>query len=188
MSNNPSFIGVYDNTLSLTTCKRLIKIFDDHPSHAEGKVSINGELRVHEHKQAIEIADTRFDIPSTINTLIQTPLNNCLTKYVEEYSNFKEYIADFGFYCYYNFQKYETENDGFKAWHTEHGINDDSHRILVWSIYLNESAGTEFLFFPTLEAKPGRCAIWPASFTHIHRSEPNRGLKYLLTGWIELNY
>ena len=83
------------------------------------------------------------------------------------------------------FQKYETEEDGFKSWHTEAGGSDTSTRILAWMIYLNNAkSGTEFMHFPTIRAKTGRCIIWPAGFTHVHRSEPNKGLKYVISGWI----
>ena len=44
------------------------------------------------------------------------------------------------------------------------------------------------LYDPTVDARMGRCVIWPAAFTHLHRSElPNKGLKYIVTGWISLN-
>ena len=32
-------------------------------------------------------------------------------------------------------------------------------------------------------SKKGRLVIWPASWTHFHRSEPNKGLKYIISGW-----
>ena len=40
------------------------------------------------------------------------------------------------------------------------------------------------MHFPTVRAKMGRCVIWPAGWTHIHRSAPNKGLKYYLSGWV----
>ena len=51
--------------------------------------------------------------------------------------------------------------------------------------YLTDAkSGTEFMHYPTMSAKKGRCIIWPASFTHVHRSAPNKGVKYIISGWI----
>ena len=39
--------------------------------------------------------------------------------------------------------------------------------------------------YPTVNAKMGRCVIWPAAWTHVHRGvTPNKGLKYIVTGWV----
>ena len=51
--------------------------------------------------------------------------------------------------------------------------------------YLNDAkSGTEFKHFSTVDAKMGRGIIWPATFTHMHRSESNKGLKYIVSGWM----
>jgi len=96
-----------------------------------------------------------------------------------------DYIEPGTFDDAFSFKKYETEEDGFHSWHTEAGGRFTSNRILAWMIYLNNAkSGTEFMHFPTIRAKMGRCIIWPAAFTHVHRSEPNKGLKYVISGWI----
>ena len=69
-------------------------------------------------------------------------------------------------------------------WHTEQGRRT-ANRIAVWQFYLNNAeSGTEFMSYPTVNAKMGRCVIWPAAWTHVHRSAPNKGLKYIISGWI----
>ena len=50
--------------------------------------------------------------------------------------------------------------------------------------YLNDASGTEFMHYPTVRAKIGRCVIWPAGLTHMHKSQINKGLKYIISGWI----
>ena len=38
---------------------------------------------------------------------------------------------------------------------------------------------------PNVRAKMGRCVIWPAGWPYLHKGIiPNRGVKYILTGWI----
>ena len=110
---------------------------------------------------------------------------------------YKKYIvlstsigSTFNIYDNYNIQRYEGEEDGYKAWHCEHGRGDDSSkRILAWMFYLNDAkSGTEFKYYSTINAKRGRCVIWPAGFTHTHRGViPNKGLKYIATGWVSLD-
>ena len=89
----------------------------------------------------------------------------------------------------YTFQKLVEKDDGYKVWHCEHGPSPNdgiNRRIMAWMIYLNDAkCGTEFMNYPTINAKMGRCVIWPAAWTHTHRGVcPNKGLKYILTGWV----
>ena len=59
-----------------------------------------------------------------------------------------------------------------------------SLRVLAWMFYLNDAkSGTEFLNYPKVKAKKGRGIVWPAFWTHVHRSEANKGVKYIVTGW-----
>ena len=89
----------------------------------------------------------------------------------------------------YTFKKYESKDDGFKSWHTEHGPPPTANRILVWMFYLNNAkSGTDFMNFSTVKAKRGRCVIWPAFWTHYHRSTLNKGLKYITSGWMSFDY
>ena len=82
-------------------------------------------------------------------------------------------------------KKFEGEDGGFKIWHHEHGPNDAmSKRVLVWAFYLNNASGTDFMFYPNVSGKEGRCVIFPASFNYMHRSAPNKSIKYIATGWI----
>ena len=46
----------------------------------------------------------------------------------------------------------------------------------------NAKSGTEFLFQRNIKPKKGRLIIWPAAFTHTHRAQKNKGLKYFSTG------
>ena len=85
----------------------------------------------------------------------------------------------------YTFKKFEGNDGGFKLWHHEHGANDiTSKRVFVWAFYLNDCSGTDFMFYPNVSGKEGRCVIFPASFNYMHRSAPNKGIKYYVSGWI----
>ena len=51
----------------------------------------------------------------------------------------------------------------------------------------NAKSGTEFLFQRNIKPKKGRLIIWPAAFTHTHRAQKNKGLKYFATGWVNFS-
>ena len=178
-----SFIGKYDNELSSYECEKLIRQFEESPKsegifHKDGKKVLDPSV-----KQCRQL-DTKFSDKSIISNTILPHLISCLEKYKERYSAL-DYIFPGTFDDEFAFKKYETEEDGFKAWHTEAGGSDTATRILAWMIYLNNAkSGTDFMHFPTIRAKKGRCLVWPAGFTHVHRSEPNKGLKYVISGWI----
>ena len=112
-------------------------------------------------------------------------MKSCLDSYKSRYLSLK-YSFWWRYYDGYSFQKYDGEEDGYKLWHTEHGPGKEaSQRIIAWMFYLNNAkSGTEFMHYPTINAKIGRCVIWPSSWTHVHKGViPNKGLKYIITGW-----
>ena len=178
---NPSYIEIYDNVLSKDECEKLIGLFNR--SGLCPGYTVRGIMP--EHKKSIEIPDMRFSHNDAISKIIQLPLCNCKDKYREKYPAIDTHIHAWHINDDYTFKKFESEDDGFKIWHTEQGPKT-GERILVWMFYLNNAkSGTEFFHYPTVSAKMGRCIIWPASWSHIHRSElPNKGLKYIITGWI----
>jgi hypothetical protein len=183
--SNSDFFGIYDNALTKKECQILINQFEKSPKR-EGRSYSDGDLVVNEdQKKCIEVGDSSFSNKSVISRIINARLRECIDDYKKEYPSMNKFIAQWVIDNGYNFQKYETEDDGFKAWHTEAGGAPTSNRVLAWMFYLNDAkCGTEFINYPTVNAKMGRCVIWPAAWTHIHRGVlPNKGLKYIVTGW-----
>ena len=183
--SNSDFFGIYDNALTKKECQILINQFEKS-SKKEGKSFKDGDLSVNpSQKKCIEVDDSSFSNKSVISRIINARLRECIDDYKKEYPSMNKFIAQWVIDNGYNFQKYETEDDGFKAWHTEAGGAPVSNRVLAWMFYLNDAkCGTEFINYPTVKAKMGRCVIWPAAWTHTHRGViPNKGLKYMVTGW-----
>tara|TARA_R100001015_G_scaffold15778_1_gene7705 strand:+ start:19 stop:570 length:552 start_codon:yes stop_codon:yes gene_type:complete len=177
----PDFIGVYDNALSSDECDELISFF--HRSEkTEGLIEYFDEVKVdQEIKKNIELKESFI----TKTPIVYKVLCKCINEYNKEYSSLNE-ICKWNLRDAYTFQMFKDDDDGYKLWHCEHGISDvSSKRILAWMFYLNDAkSGTEFMHFPTVQAKKGRCIIWPSAFTHLHKSAPNKGLKYIMSGWI----
>jgi hypothetical protein len=95
-----------------------------------------------------------------------------------------------------NVQRYLADQGGYPYWHCEHypkaGSVDPLHRVLLYTIYLNEGFAegeTEF-FYQRRKVAPrtGDLLIAPAFFTHTHRGNRPRGAdKYIATSWILFN-
>jgi len=184
---SPSFIGIYDKALSSKECNILISQFEKNPSKTEGKVFKNHVRTIsRDVKDSLEIDDPSFSDPTIITSIISTSLNKCFTKYRKKYSTLNDCVFNhLEYYNFYTFKKFEGKNGGFKKWHCEHGMSDEmSKRVLVWSFYLNDCSGTDFMYYPNVSGKEGRCVIFPASFNYMHKSAPNKGIKYYVSGWI----
>ena len=184
---SPSFIEIYDKALSSKECNILISQFENHPKKTEGMVYTNGVRTFNRDvKDSLEIDDPSFSDPTIITSIISTSLNKCFAKYRKKYSTLNDQVfSRLKFDNLYTFKKFEGKNGGFKKWHCEHGMDDTtSKRILVWSFYLNNCSGTDFMYYPNVSGKKGRCVIFPASFNYMHKSAPNKGVKYYVSGWI----
>ena len=183
---SPSFIEIYDKALSSNECNILISQFEKHPNKLKGKIYKNGVRTVDKDiKDSYEIDDPSFSESTVMTSIISTSLDKCFNRYRKKYSFMKEYISRLEYYNFYTFKKFEGEDGGFKIWHHEHGPNDAmSKRVLVWAFYLNDCSGTDFMFYPNVSGKEGRCVIFPASFNYMHRSASNKGIKYYVSGWI----
>ena len=186
LNSNPSYVEVYDNSLSSKECEILINEFfkseisEGVIAASDGQVKVNSKL-----KKCKQIHDSYFEDQSLISRTILPILCDNIDKYKKKYSSL-DYLYSWNIVDTYSFQKYEGEGDGYLRWHCEHGPPPISNRLLAWMFYLNDAkSGTEFMNYPTVNAKIGRCVIWPAGWTHLHRSQlPNKGLKYIITGWV----
>ena len=188
---NPSYIEIYDNALNKKECDILINQFEKS-NPIRGMMGMGFSSHI---KQCLQLDDTFLSDGSIISNIVKPILIRYVDKYNQQYSKLLERTGPWKYNDNYSFQKYETEDDGYKAWHCEHayakgydGLEGASRRILAWMFYLNNAkSGTEFMQYPTVRARIGRCVIWPAGWTHVHRGViPNKGLKYIITGWVSL--
>jgi len=178
-NSNPSYIEIYDNALSSTDCALLRSLFEELP-HTCGKTTEGVQENI---KKSIELDSTRFSDDSDFSKIIAKGLLPCIDKYYAKYKGLYD-IWKWRYDDIYTAKKFESEDDGYKSWHTEHVIGAP-YRIFVWSFYLNNAqSGTDFRHYPTVDAKEGRCVIFPAHWTHVHRSALNKDLKYYVSGWV----
>ena len=182
-NSNPSYIECYDDALTNEECRVLISLFEKGKK-TPGYTYHHGERVVDsDTKKSLELDALNLYDGSSLSAIVYRALAPCINKYQEKYNNLNN-ISFWECDSIFTFQKFESEHDGFKSWHTEQGAGT-TNRIAVWHFYLNDAeSGTEFMSYPTVNAKMGRCVIWPAAWTHVHRSAPNKGLKYIISGWM----
>ena len=182
-NSNPSYIECYDDALTKEECRVLISLFEKGQktpgyTYHHGERIVDSDIKKSLELDALDLYDG-----SSLSAIVYRALAPCINTYQEKYNNLNN-ISFWECDSIFTFQKFESEHDGFKSWHTEQGAGT-TNRIAVWHFYLNDAkSGTEFMSYPTVNAKMGRCVIWPAGWTHVHRSAPNKGLKYIVSGWM----
>ena len=87
--------------------------------------------------------------------------------------------------------QYTPSGGGFSQMHFEQGggLIDTATRYAVWMIYLNDVVEGGATDFPaqdlSIQPEQGTLVIWPAGYTHPHRSAPDlRQDKWIVTGWM----
>ena len=188
LGSNSNFIEIYDNALTEKECHILIDKFEKSHSY-DGIVHSNGKfIADYSVKKCKTLDPSHFNDKSVISNIVYSQLSICISKYEEKYPSLR-YTAQCVVHDHYSFQKYDGEEDGYKAWHQEHGPGKCAKRAFAWMFYLNDAkSGTEFMHFPNVRATMGRCVIWPATWPYVHRGiVPNKGLKYIITGWLDFH-
>ena len=177
MKRMPDFIEVYDNALTSKDCKNVIKDFESNPDRHDTRVHVKGRECTTVFRAFNNTQDQKT------NEIVLGGLKKPIDDYVRTHSRLINDVAPMMPFFGYNVQKYTPG----EAYHKSHCENDGVafQRVLAWMFYLNNAkSGTDFLYYPTVKAKKGRCIIWPASWSHIHKSSPNKGIKYIISGWI----
>lgn len=182
------FIGCFDDAVSHELCDEIISHFEQ--KDAEGQTKTRQE----------EKADCqKIDKDDKFIFLHKSPEGLELFKKVMEifwrdvYKPYAEEIFILNQYAVHTVHEAKVQRtkpgQGYHLWHTENGSREVAHRVLAWSLYLNdveEGGETEYLYqHRRVKAKKGRFVLWPAGLTHVHRGNtPLTNTKYILTGWV----
>lgn len=185
LKNNICGLEVYKNALSAKECQTIIHAFENDDRKEKGKVGTNRiDASV---KQSTDLqCNFKMQEFSLYNEIIQSALDECIDHFADKYAILNS-ISMWDVSNGYNIQKY-IEGEGYYTLHCEHE-RVVPLRIMAWMIYLNDAeCGTEFPYLnTTLKATEGTLAIWSAAWTHAHKGvTPNKGNKYIATGWYEM--
>ena len=185
-------IKIYDNVLSKQKCNDIIEFFESNSNKIKGEIGVEyNTIGVQKNKKdstdlLLNFSSPRDQKETLINQYIKFVTLQNIRKYKKTFP-FLDEIFQWDIENGYNIQKFD-EGQGYYAMHCENP--GDNQRMLVWMIYLNNAkCGTRF-YYPTrdIRAKQGRLVIWPAGWTHPHSGiTPNKGDKYIITGWYSHN-
>ena len=191
-----NFIDTYQ-VLAPHECERIIDYYHNDDRKQRGQVI--GEANLDEVKRSTDIYvkfgdkwDNEADDKYT--DIILPAVNYAVNQWIENHK-FLITMPPFRVFESYNIQYYK-DGEGYFGLHCEcqpDDVNGDAYvyRMGAWMIYLNDAeSGTEFPYQElVLQPKQGVCAVWPAYYTHPHKGvTPNRGDKYIATGWINFFY
>ena len=182
-----NFIEVFDNALSSEDCKYIIDYMNTSDLMEAGTVSTpEGGGVVKNYKISTEMG-IEIQEKNPINDILSSSLLFHINKYKELHPQL-ERLARWGVQEKYNLQKYEPNQAYFELHCENAGLVDGMKRVLAWMFYLNtvtDDGGTYFDNYDlTLNAVEGRCVIWPAYWTHMHRGIVSKTeSKYIVTGW-----
>ena len=189
------FIEVYENALTREVCDKIMTYTDlrlSTMSEDEKRGSIGyeeGDKVDIESKDSYDL-NMKLDDDNEVSASIRNALLPRIDNYIQVNPQL-HVIPKWKYWNTYNLQKYEP-GMGFHLLHcentgTKHILS--ANRLAAWMIYLNtvsDGGGTYFDNYDrTMNAVQGRCVIWPAYWTHMHRGIVSKTeTKYIATGWI----
>jgi len=190
-----------DNTsLDISLCNFIIELYENEEGKYEG-VTRGGLNKL--------VKDTTdFIIPYdassnthwlNINDILYSELNKNLNKYIvkiRQYLNNEKYVL-FNAKCLtenlFMIQKY-NKNIGHYIYHNDASFEPDrtKFRVLTYLWYLNDiTEGGETEFWGNYKITPtaGKFILFPSSWSFPHCGKmPISDNKYIITGWLYLNY
>jgi len=183
---NLSFINEYENLASDDYCDRMIAKFELLLKDSSVHMAYGSEQNGSKNRKDFQFYfDEKRNDTEDLATETHKILDIALAKYMDEFPSFA--IIP----CYSRVIKVQKTppKGGFHEWHREHFLGEASHRILAWTIYLNDipegEGETEFLEYGVkVQPKKGSVCFFPASWTHTHRGNAVYTKdKYIATGW-----
>ena len=182
-----NFIQISKNAVSSNTCNSAIEIMESCIASDFEDMLVNDNNPV---RNDIEIfADTKDKQSpfASVSKEIKSIIRQEFIKYNNQYTVTK-LPSKAVIVPIFKYQK-SGPGEGFTEWHTEQGVLGKT-RFAVWMLYLNdvELGGSTSWLHQECSIKPtqGTLVIWPASYTHMHRAEPDlQENKYIATGWFE---
>ena len=190
-----NFIDTYQ-VLAPHECERIIDYYRNDDRKERGQVI--GDANLDEVKQSTDVYVKFGDKWDNVddnkyNDIIVPAVNYAVNQWIENHK-FLTTMPPFRVFEQYNIQHYK-DGEGYFSLHCEcqpdKAGDQFVYRMGAWMIYLNDAeSGTEFPYQElVLQPKQGICAVWPAYYTHPHKGvTPNRGDKYIATGWINFFY
>ena len=194
------FLYECNNSLDISFCNFLIDTYEKDNNKHEG-CTRGGVNKIVKNTTDLTIpynisVDNSWN---NVNDILYNELNKNLHKYIlkiRQHINNDNYMLFNTKYLTENIfmiQKY-TKNEGFYIYHNDASFEPDrtKFRVLTYLWYLNditEGGETEFWGNYKIIPKAGKLLLFPSSWTFPHCGKmPISNDKYIITGWLYLNY
>lgn len=187
------FIGIYQDVYPEGYCQHLIKEFERLVEMGAGYTRQQGNYAPKHSKDDMQVEynigrqTTASFNDVSVTRIFFDGLQQCYNDYIERFSVLKD--------AHINGSAMKMQRTdpggGYHIWHAEQGNRQNSERVLVYMLYLNDleeqdGGETEFLYQRLrLRPKANTMVVWPAAYTHTHRGNTVLGekSKYIVTGW-----
>lgn len=191
-----SFIEIYDNLASDDYCDRMVAKWE-HIKNGSSNNEMIGNIYVQDGIENFGAKNRKdfslFFHTDSFETLdLAQETNNYLNEAIQRYCDVYPSFAMLNVLSRSIKVQKTPPKGGFYSWHCEQKDGESVHRVLAWTIYLNDipegEGETEFLELGMkLRPKKGTVCLFPASWTHTHRGNPVYTTdKYIATGWFYL--
>ena len=150
-------IGVYDNVLSKTNCKRYINRIEEaikggYAREGQASSGLDQGIKSSTDFNFLNYANNK-DV-KLVELITQTFNNNLTGNYLNKFPYNNEFqhnsiVASKTSYPAFNIQKYDKNKGHYNGWHVEKDCLSTSSRVFVFILYLNDvdkGGETEFLF------------------------------------------
>jgi hypothetical protein len=186
------FIGVWENFVPKSVCKKFIDHFEEirtnssYIDEAEQGAILDGTNQFPQGSLGRKDESLLINYSSQrLNYEANQYLSACTYHYIDTYNQLRstKLISEDT-----KMQK-TPPGGGYHVWHYENSGYGFHARELVWIIYLNDlpegEAETEFLYQKRrIRPTAGTVVVWPAALTHVHKGNTVfTEDKYILTGW-----
>ena len=177
-----NFINEYHHCLE--DCESVIKWADGQEYSAGTVLACDEGIAVKPHEKDSLDIPLLFSEDNPVNDLILGGLGKGMGQYRQDHPEIDTHLGLWKLHESYNIQKY-LPGGGYHKLHCEHANYHAASRIFAWMIYLNDcGGGTEFpILGHKVEAEAGKCVIWSAAYTHMHKGIVTQDVKYIATGW-----
>lgn len=179
-------IGVFENVFSSDWCNKVIDLFENNIQYSYDRKFQNPSLKsIDIEDLSVNFTEVNFE---NFNKFVEYFISNIYPLYVNKYSVLNTFVSQ---HIKYGKIQKTLPSQGYHIWHCETGTLSSMNRLAAYTVYLNdvkEGGETEFLYQSLrIPATQGTVCIFPSGYTHMHRGNPPlSGVKYILTGWIEL--
>jgi len=165
---------IYEDKINKKICKDLIDVFKKNK-------------KIKEKNKHTEMTTVFCKSSASYLNEYSKAIMKIINNYKKKYEYVDKNQSPWSIFPLLKIQKYEPKKC-YHSWHCElDGAVERQKRILAFTTYLNdikEGGETEFLYQKTkIKPTEGKTILFPPFWTHTHKGNTTKEIKYIVTGW-----